>query len=153
MEVVRCIKCGENKIADDFTLGQLNGRKQCKSCVSLIHRAKRLEKSIRLGSEQLAYSDWEQNLKSKFNLTPEKWFALLDAQNGKCAICEVDQCSSGRKFAVDHDHSCCPTIGKCCGECVRGLLCLLCNTLVGKIEMNRQRTVKALEYIGWGEQS
>jgi len=48
-----------------------------------------------------------------FNLTPEQYWAIYEAQGGKCYLC---QRASGRtkRLAVDHDHS---------TGLVRGLLC------------------------------
>lgn len=39
-----------------------------------------------------------------------------------------------RRIYVDHDHGCCPGEGRSCGKCVRGLLCLRCNTALGHME-------------------
>jgi hypothetical protein len=35
---------------------------------------------------------------------------------------------------IDHDHGCCPDDKASCGRCIRGLLCLDCNTSLGHIE-------------------
>lgn len=60
-------------------------------------------------------------LRSKYGLSTEDYEALLVAQDGKCAICR-DECETGRRLCVDHDHE----TGR-----VRGLLCVRCNALIG----------------------
>lgn len=71
-------------------------------------------------------------LRSYFNITPEQYDAMLQMQNGVCAICKLPETARHRgrgaviALAVDHDHRCCS--GKTsCGKCIRGLLCDRCN--------------------------
>lgn len=55
----------------------------------------------------------------------EKEFAdMLADQEGRCAICR-DVCDTGRRLAVDHEHS----SGR-----IRGLLCFRCNTSLARYE-------------------
>jgi hypothetical protein len=60
---------------------------------------------------------------------------MIAAQNHACLLCSVEFTPSNARsgMVVDHDHACCPGI-KSCGKCVRGLLCVACNILVGHYE-------------------
>lgn len=72
-------------------------------------------------------------------MTVQDYQEMLASQGGCCAICKRPEDkihhASGtvQRLAVDHDHTCCPTL-PACGSCNRGLLCAWCNTLLGKIE-------------------
>lgn len=87
----------------------------------------------------------EQRWISIYNITGEQYQSILDAQGGKCAIC---QRATGRTKAlsVDHDHACCdgPTS---CGECVRGLLCSPCNKFLGYIRDEIAAAQRMVEYL------
>lgn len=67
---------------------------------------------------------WE--LRSKYNLSLEEYQALLDKQNGVCAICKTTNWGTrnGKAIAPSVDH--CHKTGK-----VRGILCLRCNKSIG----------------------
>jgi len=86
--------------------------------------------------------DRKKRLKSFYHLTLEQYDALLVSQNSVCAICQK---STGMRYlAVDHDHTCCPTL-KTCGKCIRGLLCQKCNGFLGRIQDDPTRLVAYLK--------
>jgi hypothetical protein len=65
----------------------------------------------------------------------EKEYAdMLADQEGCCAICR-DVCGTGRRLAVDHDHS----SGR-----IRGLLCFRCNTSLARYEQYAQQFTRYL---------
>lgn len=78
---------------------------------------------------------------NKYRLRREDWERLFEDQDGLCAVCRDNPATH-----VDHDHNCCPGETSC-GECVRGILCAGCNTAVGFIETNPERTQSVLRYI------
>jgi hypothetical protein len=73
----------------------------------------------------------DSRLRGRYGITESDYDAMLAAQGGVCWICKEPP--SRIRLAVDHDHDCCPG-GKSCGECVRGLLCTPCNTLLGRVK-------------------
>ena len=77
-------------------------------------------------------------LKTRYGLTEEAYEKILAEQNGRCALCGTDKCLTGRNFAVDHDH----TSGQ-----VRALLCIKCNTGLGKFRDSPDLLRKAAEYL------
>lgn len=81
-------------------------------------------------------------IKRLFGLSDMQYREILNTQNGGCAICG-GQNSNGRRLAVDHDHSCCPT-ERSCGQCIRGLLCENCNHGLGKFKDDAEILASAL---------
>jgi len=84
----------------------------------------------------------------RFGLSEETFATRLEAQGGACAICGTDT-PGGRHGAwhIDHDHSCCPERERCCGECVRGLLCAACNMGLGIFQDDVDRLRSASAYL------
>lgn len=82
----------------------------------------------------------------KYGTTPEGLERIAGSQGGMCATCSTHLADG---FCVDHDHSCCPG-AKTCGNCIRGLLCQECNKLIGKLEGDRARLARILDYIKEG---
>jgi hypothetical protein len=77
---------------------------------------------------------WNQKHKlTRYGLTQADFDRLLEAQGWACGMCR-EQFEGGDAICVDHNHACCPDEKKSCGKCVRGLLCVSCNTALGIIE-------------------
>lgn len=78
----------------------------------------------------------KQNLRKKFDLTPEQYESMLEQQNGGCAICGKPP--GTRRLAVDHDHK---------TGAVRALLCGNCNHVLGNGQDNPNLLRKAADYL------
>jgi hypothetical protein len=77
---------------------------------------------------------WNQAHKLvRYGLTQERFDRLLEIQEYACAMCRTPF-EDEQPIFIDHDHACCPDEKSSCGKCVRGLLCLSCNTTLGLIE-------------------
>lgn len=76
-----------------------------------------------------------QAREQKYGLTFEQFSAMLDQQEGRCAICreEFDE-----EPMVDHDHS---------TRRVRGLLCKPCNTGLGMFRDRASLLMAAKDYL------
>lgn len=78
----------------------------------------------------------------KFGVTLKEYGDMLLAQNGCCAICNQPETATRKgvlkALAIDHDHA----TGK-----VRGLLCVQCNTAIGKFKDDRNLLLSAIRYL------
>lgn len=108
------------------------------------HRAKpgtdRLSaiKALQSVNSDIAYDDNHgKSLIRKYGIDHAEYNAMLDRQDGKCAICK-DKCKSGKRLCVDHDHA----TGR-----VRGLLCSRCNTALGSLDDDTTRLQMAIDYL------
>ena len=91
-------------------------------------------KGVRLRDDPEARRRWGRKHKlTRYGLTQKQFDWLLEGQQYACAMGGEPFTESTQIF-VDHDHSCCPGERQSCGKCVRGLLCLSCNTALGQIE-------------------
>jgi hypothetical protein len=73
------------------------------------------------------------HLKKRYNLDKSQYAALRRKQKGKCAICGAPV-----GLVVDHDHN---------TGVIRGLLCHLCNTGIGKLKDSPKLVKRALWYL------
>ena len=142
-----CTKCGEAKQESEFHKrkhGKGGLCSWCKGCQKIIDAGKYLKYANR---QKETKKEWYKNnshkireyhLKHNYNLTPQEYEEMLNNQKGCCAICGTTFCSTGRRFSVDHCH----TTGK-----VLGLLCNICNTLLGKAKDDIEILKKAISYL------
>lgn len=73
----------------------------------------------------------------KFGITDKDYAAMLKHQGGRCAICNKLP-PKAKRFCVDHDHR--------TGE-IRGLLCFMCNYVLGFWKDQPLRFSAAGEYL------
>ena len=81
---------------------------------------------------------------ARYGLSVEQYNAMVESQNGACAICERVPSDS---LQIDHDHSCCSENARSCGECVRGLLCRNCNSMLGYINDDQKVLENGIAYL------
>jgi hypothetical protein len=82
--------------------------------------------------------------RSMYGLKPGQYEQMLWEQDGLCAICRQ---APRDAMNVDHDHACCPERKKACGNCVRGLLCRNCNSLLGYAKESVDVLLSAIRYL------
>ncbi len=119
----QCVECSRTFVG---------ARRRCGSCASVQTNEKQRDK--------------------RMGLQPGQFDQMLADQGGLCAICfrsekmvrAVTQRVTG--LSTDHDHMCCPGSDSC-GQCVRGLVCRNCNTLLGMAEDNILILQSAISYL------
>ena len=137
----KCSKCGETKHEELFSWKVAGVKRNgfCKDCHSQYRREHYLankEKYVKKAR------DWKKsNPYARYSLSVEEYNSLLESQNRKCAICHRT-----KTLYVDHDHSCCPG-PQTCGKCIRGLLCINCNTSLGKFDDSIDILMSAVAYL------
>ncbi len=91
-----------------------------------------------------------RDLMRNYGLTPADWDVLWTAQNGLCPLC-VTPLARGRYMDdsahVDHDHSMERPDGTCPKEAVRGLLCSVCNRMLGLAKDNPDTLLRARDWV------
>lgn len=140
----RCGSCGEIKPLDQFNKSSQSRdgrtvfcRNPCIRAKSRAYTAANREKLAQRRSlperiaQRKAYTKTEQyrrvhmngHYKRKFGISIEQYEGMFRRQLGVCAICKKPNLD-GKRLAVDHHHG---------TGIVRGLLCDICNTTLGKI--------------------
>jgi len=89
------------------------------------------------------YKKYARNYESlkRYGITREQVQKLLEMQEGKCAICSVQEPGNKNGWCIDHCH----VSGK-----LRGILCHGCNVGLGGFKDNIVSLQAAVEYIKMG---
>jgi hypothetical protein len=82
--------------------------------------------------------DRNLKLRRKYGISHNDYLELLEAQNGRCAICGTDVSGGKGAFHVDHCHN--------SGQ-IRGLLCHSCNVGLGHFNDQESLLLKAALYL------
>lgn len=121
-------------------------RNVCKDCRRAYYRDYDANKRKRKGRP-----GWNKSstLKHKYGITLAEYDALLEAQGGRCAVCGTSD--PVRNWSVDHDHSCTHApqgpSRVCCKDCVRGILCSSCNSMLGMSGDSPERLIAGAAYL------
>lgn len=139
-----CYNCKEIKLIEDFHLSRhKTPERKCKSCKHEDQRNRRKSQSV----EQSRMHRRFLRMKQVYSLDKDSFLKMFKKQNESCAICDEQFDLMERKsFSVDHDHSCCPG-KKSCGKCVRGLLCVKCNFVLGYVNDDTNKLKNMIKYL------
>ena len=127
-----CKFCKISKTVSSFRHSKLGYiRSYCRDC-----EAKEIRK-YQLGPGRTKIKT--RYLRRNYNRSFEQYQSLIDAQQGTCAICnKVPDAKDRWTLQIDHCHK----TGK-----VRGLLCVNCNTSLGKFNDDPVLLQKASKYL------
>lgn len=90
-------------------------------------------------SEEGIISSRKAHLKRTYGITIEQYNLMSENQDHKCMICGNTEMNNKNKvLCVDHNHK----TGK-----IRGLLCGLCNSGLGKFRENKQFLLNTVKYL------
>lgn len=142
MDEKLCSKCGESKAPVEFGNNRRtkDGKQAwCKLCMREYNDSYSKTDRRKEYFKKYFKSDhgYNKHLQRQFGITVEVYNDMLARQGHVCAICN-QPCRSGRRLAVDHSHR--------TGE-VRGLLCLDCNTAIGKLQDSSVIAYQAARYL------
>lgn len=160
IENERCCVCGSQLTEENWNIGNKKVRRMiCKSCHAARQKAseanrepdkikrnalkneRRIKRENSWSAERKGKERRQRHeawLRRAYGINLVKYDDLLKSQGGKCCIC-LSELPSGRgTFHVDHDHR----TGR-----VRGLLCQLCNTGIGKLKEDVSIMERAIKYL------
>lgn len=140
-ETIICKMCGRSKDSSLFfdCLTCVTGKQgSCKKCVSQ-RTSLRYYSDPSFRDEKRTQSS-ERHRKNKYGMTSEMFNAVLSAQDGRCAICDIRLDKSNKSLSPQVDH--CHSTGT-----VRGILCMMCNLGLGEFKDQEALLLRAVGYL------
>lgn len=139
-EILPCSVCKQELPTTEFYVHNGNGASRfmpaCKTCSKEATK----QRASRVVFQFKNYTWSEAALRAvrhKYNITNEQFFSLVKASNGVCPVCNATF-KSTKSMHVDHCH----VTGK-----VRGLVCGLCNRLLGHAHDDITTLQNAIRYL------
>jgi Recombination endonuclease VII len=105
------------------------------------YRAKKAEQARnRWANPEFRAKKAEQERFNKYDLTPEQWEQMFDAQGRRCAndLCKATEPGRGGGWPTDHCHK---------TKKVRGILCHNCNIALGHAKDCKRRLAGLIAYL------
>jgi len=117
-----CLTCGEWKPWERFSIDPCRSRGKTSNCIDCAY--------------------W-RTIKTLYGITHDEWDWLFASRDGKCSLCgEPDTV----RLNIDHGHTCHPT-GRACRKYIRGMLCRVCNRMLGHIEAKPALRARFADYL------
>lgn len=119
-----CGGCETTKPPEDFYKDSSSSDgldSRCKACVS-DREQKRAAKDIKKHRERKHV----KHIKEKYGIDAEREAQIFQEQDNRCAVCKEPFSETIRPH-IDHCHECPKT------TCIRGILCSLCNHILGRL--------------------
>ena len=149
----KCTKCGVEKPLSEFSKkhSTKDGLQiHCKTCCAFNYKnwlTKNPKQKQKITARALQWKNnnkekhkifvQKHNYKKRYGLTVEQKQAMIDGQDGKCAICKSDL-ETTHNVCVDH----CPKT-----NIVRGILCRKCNLGIGHLNDSTEILKSAVKYL------
>lgn len=120
-----CALCGKDVILDHFHRNPQRKDKRGSYCVDCVRQlSQKWSRTATVG---------------QYGMTEQEYEDMAAAQGYKCRICERPAANERYgKLSIDHCHS---------TGVVRGLLCMYCNTALGKFRDNPRVLLRAAQYL------
>lgn len=117
----------------------------CKQWLPWSRFGRDTRRDIGYASSCFTCTNW-RSTKLLYQITRADYEWLLEQQGGLCALC-CEPPSSSKRLDIDHDHTCHPGTAKACKRCIRGLLCTLCNRVIGLSEKRAGIRARFADYL------